>query len=147
MINTLELKRIMRKKPHLITEWQLILNKQHASSKDTNWIEGSLDYYGKLQEIIQLNFRSFKCDILRCKWYKISIMHDTPNNYIAIDFIKYLSKDKEPYIFLQHYDQIYFIPYILDKKICFVIKCAPKGRHIIHSIPDIRLNDTIEKDI
>lgn len=65
-----------------------------ASGKDTNWIEGNLEYYGKIQKNIELNFRSFKCVMLRCKWYQRSIVHDAPSNYIAIDSIKYLPEDK-----------------------------------------------------
>jgi hypothetical protein len=35
-----------------------------ASSKDKNIIEGNLQYVGKIQEIIGLDYRSFKCCIL-----------------------------------------------------------------------------------
>ena len=39
----------------------------HASTKDTNLIEGKIEYVGKIQEILQLNFRSFKCVVFKYK--------------------------------------------------------------------------------
>ena len=41
-----------------------------ASSKDKNIIEGNLQYVGKIQEIIELDYRSFKCCIFKCRWYE-----------------------------------------------------------------------------
>jgi len=36
-----------------------------ASSKDKNIIEGNLQYVGKIQEIIELDYLSFKCCIFK----------------------------------------------------------------------------------
>ena len=41
-----------------------------ASSKDKNIIKVSLQYVGKIQEIIELDYRSFKCHSFKCKWYE-----------------------------------------------------------------------------
>ena len=41
-----------------------------ASSKDKKIVEGNLQYVGKIQEIIKLDYRSFKCCIFKCKWYE-----------------------------------------------------------------------------
>lgn len=38
-----------------------------ASSKDKNIIEGILQYVWKIQEIIELDYRSFKCYIFKCR--------------------------------------------------------------------------------
>lgn len=38
-----------------------------ASTKDSYLIEGKIQYVGKIQEILQLNFRSFKCVVFKCK--------------------------------------------------------------------------------
>lgn len=39
-------------------------------SKATNIIEGNLQYVGKIQEIIELDYHSFKCCIFKCRWYE-----------------------------------------------------------------------------
>ena len=41
-----------------------------ASSKVKNIIEGNLQYVGKIQEIIDLEYHSFKCCIFKCRWYE-----------------------------------------------------------------------------
>ena len=41
-----------------------------ASSKDKNIIEGNLQYVRKIQEIIELDYRFFKCCIFKCRWYE-----------------------------------------------------------------------------
>jgi hypothetical protein len=51
-----------------------------SSSKDKNIIEGNIQYVGKIQEIIKLDYRSFKCCIFKCKWYEAferTQIHDT----------------------------------------------------------------------
>ena len=39
------------------------------SSKNKNIIEVSIQYVGKIQEIIELDYWSFKCCIFKCRWY------------------------------------------------------------------------------
>ena len=74
----------------------------HASLRDTNLIQGTLKYVGKIQEIIQLDYRSLQCVILKCKWFETldrrTILHDRLSDYFAIDFTCILLDNKEPYI-------------------------------------------------
>lgn len=61
-----------------------------ASTKDTNLIEGKIQYVGKIQEILQLDFRSFKCVLFKCKWFegfvnRRKMLHDIPSGSYAID--------------------------------------------------------------
>jgi len=79
----------------------------HASTKDTNLIEGKIQYVGQIQEILQLNFRSFKCVVFKCKWFeghvnRRIILHDIPSGYYAINSTQYLPQDKDPYVLPQH---------------------------------------------
>ena len=54
--------------------------RSHASTKDKNFIEGTLQYIKKIQQIIQLNYRPFQCVVFICKWFdtldKRTILHD-----------------------------------------------------------------------
>lgn len=82
-----------------------------ASSKDKNVIEGNLQYVGKIQEIIELDYRSFKCSIFKCKWYEAFNMtqrHDIHSGLFSIDSSKYLPLDKEPYVLPIHCEQVFF---------------------------------------
>ena len=80
-----------------------------ASSKYKNIIEGNLQYVGKIQEIIELDYWSFKCSIFKCRWYEAFeriLKHDTHSGLFSIDSLRYLPKDKEPYVLPIHCEQV-----------------------------------------
>ena len=81
-----------------------------ASSKDKNIIEGNLQYVGKIQEIIELDYRSFKCCIFKCRWYEAferTRRHDTHSGFFSIESSRFLPKDKEPYVLPIHCEQVF----------------------------------------
>jgi hypothetical protein len=81
-----------------------------ASSKDKNIIEGNLQYVGKIQEIIELDYRSFKCCIFKCRWYEAferTQRHDTHSGLFSIDSSRFLPEDKEPYVLPIHCEQVF----------------------------------------
>jgi len=55
--------------------WVLVTFYQTSclNSRDGNQIQGKLDYFEKLKEIIKLDCRSFKCMIFKCKWLEFLI--------------------------------------------------------------------------
>ena len=74
-----------------------------ASSKDKNIFEGNLQYVGKIEEIIELDYQSFKCCVFKCIWYvafERTQRHDTHSGLFSIDYLRYLPKYKEPGIIL-----------------------------------------------
>ena len=82
-----------------------------SSSKDKNIVEGNLQYVGKIKEIIELDYRSFKCCIFKCKWYEAferTRRHDAHCGLFSIDSSKYLLEDKEPYVLPIHCEQVFF---------------------------------------
>lgn len=95
-------------------EWWLIFDQVScASTKDTNLIEGKIQYVGKIQEIIQWNFKSFKYVVFKCNRFKgfvnrRTILHDIPSGYYAIESTRYLPQKKEPYVLPKHCNQIFF---------------------------------------
>lgn len=42
---------------------------RRSCSKDKNIIEQNLQYVGKIQEIIELDYFYFQCSIFECRWY------------------------------------------------------------------------------
>ena len=82
-----------------------------ASSKDKNVIEGNLQYVGKIQEIIELDYHSFKCCIFNCKWYEafnMTRIHDIRSGLFYIYSSKYIPQYKEPYVLPIHYEHVFF---------------------------------------
>jgi len=81
-----------------------------ASSKDKNIIEGNLQYVGKIQEIIELDYHSFKCCIFKCRWYEAferTGRHDTHSGLFSIYSSRFLAEDKEPYVLPIHCEQVF----------------------------------------
>ena len=75
------------------------------SSKDKNIIEGNLQYVGKIQEIIELDYRCFQCCIFKCRWYESferTRRHDTHSGLFSIYSSRFLPKDKDPYVIPIH---------------------------------------------
>ena len=63
-------------------------NRESRRSKDKTMIEANLQYVGKIQQIIQLDYHSFKCCIFKCRWYEIferTQRHDTHSGLFSID--------------------------------------------------------------
>jgi hypothetical protein len=76
-----------------------------ANSKDKNIIEGNLHYVGKIQEIIELDYCSFKCCIFKCRWYEAfdrTRRHDTHSGLFSTNSSRFLPEDKEPYVLPIH---------------------------------------------
>jgi hypothetical protein len=81
-----------------------------ARSKEKNIIEGNLQYVGKIQEIIELDYRSFKCCIFKSRWYESferKLRHDTHSGLFSIDSSRFLQEDKEPYVLPIHYEHVF----------------------------------------
>lgn len=82
-----------------------------SSSKDKNIVEGNLQYVGKIQEIIELDYCSFKCCNIKCRWYEAferTHRHDTHSGLFSIDSSCFLLEDKEPYVLPIHCECKYF---------------------------------------
>ena len=82
-----------------------------SSSNDKNIIEGNLQYVGKIQQIIEFDYHSFKCFIFKCRWYEAfdrTRRHDTHSWLFSIDSSRFLPEDKEPYVLPIHCEKIFF---------------------------------------
>ena len=43
-------------------------SREFASAKDTSPVDALLSYYGRIQEIWELDYREFKVGLFKCKW-------------------------------------------------------------------------------
>ena len=96
---------------------------------DENLIERKLGYIGKIQEIMQVNFLSFKC-----KWWDTfdinNVKVDHNSGLIHIKFEEMLLETKDPYSFPKHCNLTYFYPGVLDKDWWFVQRHDLRSKHI-----------------
>jgi hypothetical protein len=105
-----------------------------ASARDLNLLDGELDYVGKIQDILEVNLRSFTIILFHVQWFQViqrgpnrTVRRD-PNGFYAIDSSKLLRKNEDPFALPQHCEQIFFHPDILDDKWLYVVHVTPRGR-------------------
>ena len=116
-----------------------------SSHHDENLIEGKLGYVEKIQEIMQVDFSSFQCVILKCKWWdtfdlnNLKVDHDSGK--ICINSKKMLVETTEPYVFPKHCNQVFFHPDVLDWDLWFVLRHDPRSKHIFDNNSVVMPND------
>ena len=42
-----------------------------ASARDFNLLDGELDYVGKIQDILEVNLRSFRSIVFHVQWFQV----------------------------------------------------------------------------
>ena len=84
-----------------------------------------------------MDFSSFQCVIFRCKWWdtfdqnNVNEYHDS--RIICINSREMWDEDKEPYFFPKHCNQVFFYPDMLDRDWWFVLRHAPRSKHIFEN--------------
>lgn len=84
----------------------------HASHCHQNLIKGKLVYVEKMQQIMQVDFLTFQCVILRCKWwdtfYWSNVKENCDSGIVCINSKRKQVETKEPQVFSKHYNQVFF---------------------------------------
>ena len=84
-----------------------------------------LGYIRKIQEIIEVDFSSFQCDIFRRKWWDTfdwnNVKEDHNSRLICINSIKMWDEAKEPYVFPKPCNHVFFYLDVLDRGWWFVL--------------------------
>lgn len=86
--------------------------KGYASARDLNPSEGVLDYYGLLQEILQVRYGTYKVVLFKCKWYDILREHQgykIENGTLLLNSSR-LQWTNEPYILASQARQCFYVP-------------------------------------
>ena len=90
----------------------------HAIHHVENIIEGKLGYVGKIQDIILVDFSSFQCVSLRCKWWdtfnRNNVKEYCDSELICINSRNMWDECKETCVFPKHCNQVFFYPYVFD---------------------------------
>ncbi|MCO5560912.1 hypothetical protein L7F22_014532 [Adiantum nelumboides] len=105
-------------------------------ASNTSNIEVRLDYYGLIQDILEVNYRRFSHFILDVRWFKVikrernaTVRRDQSGLY-AIDS-KAIWRDKnDTFVFPHQCEQVVFYPTRSNPRWWYVIQTAPRSRHI-----------------
>ncbi|XP_020876242.1 uncharacterized protein LOC110227178 isoform X3 [Arabidopsis lyrata subsp. lyrata] len=126
----------------------------HGQNKaTTNYgilVSGGTDYYGVLQEIIEVQYPgllNLRCILFKCDWYDPVIGRGVRTNNLGVVDVNASRRYQrfEPFILASQAQQVSFIPYPRIRETgvlwLFVIKIAPRGR-IIGVSDEIPLQNT-----
>lgn len=91
-----------------------------ASTKDHNWSETNLTYFGVIRQILQLDYVEFKETVFYCDWVRVEdktgCKVDPATNMILVNLTKLKSKDHvkdEPFVCAsQKIKQVFYSKYL-----------------------------------
>ncbi|XP_021775493.1 uncharacterized protein LOC110739334 [Chenopodium quinoa] len=93
---------------------------EFASAKDTSPVDAQLSYYGRIQEIWELDYREFKVGLFKCKWVdniRRNIRHD---DFTLVD-LGHLRDSLEPFILASQAKQVFYVTDPADPKWSIVL--------------------------
>ncbi|XP_019255451.1 PREDICTED: uncharacterized protein LOC109234065 [Nicotiana attenuata] len=89
------------------------LTTSFASSKDKNPVDANLTYYGRIIDIVELDYGHFKVLLFKCDWYEVE--HDI----YSLTYVYFNKKcyQEEPFILADQAHQCFYVqdPYDQDK--------------------------------
>ena len=90
-----------------------------ASSRDQNPIVGDVNYYGSIENIIELDYwREFTVVLFKCHWYQ---QEKYPPGLIRVNFSKLCHKS-DPHVLAKQVEQVFYVEDPTEKNRQYVIK-------------------------
>ncbi|KAK5824488.1 hypothetical protein PVK06_019263 [Gossypium arboreum] len=95
----------------------------YASARDSNLVEGNVEYYGLLTDIIELNYYGrWKVVLFRCDWADVNTARGIKEDQIGFTMLNFSRlihtgqqlKD-EPYVFSSQVKQVFYLKDLTDK--------------------------------
>lgn len=94
-----------------------------ASSKDQNPKVGAVNYYGSIEEIIELDYwGAFRVVLFKCCWYQ---EEKDPYGLTRVNFNKLCYKS-DPYVLSSQVQQVFYVEDPFEKNCHYVIKKLPR---------------------
>lgn len=94
-----------------------------ASIKDQNPRIGNVDYYGAIEEIIEIDYwGAFTAVLFRCCWYQ----QEKDTYGMTVVNVHKLRKKTDPYVMATQVQQVFYVKDVVDNKLHYVIKNVPK---------------------
>ena len=98
-----------------------------SSSKDKNPLIASTPYFGVIEEIWEVDYRTFSVPLFKCKWVDINTgVRIDEYGYTLVDLCKAAYKD-EPFIMASQAKQVFYVTDPSNKRWSVVLH--PKNTH------------------
>lgn len=132
-----------------------------SSRHDQNVVRAMVPYYGKLEEIVVLEYKSemqMEVVLFKCRWYKSNLRG--PNATLVEDECGFkrlrtsasstLTQDwatSEPFAFPHQVEQCFYLPYPLEpeREWSIVIPYTPRSRSVVQEKSEVVIVDHIDE--
>ncbi|KAL4561837.1 hypothetical protein LXL04_034017 [Taraxacum kok-saghyz] len=99
------------------------LTPSFASSRDKNPAVGNVDYYGRILDILELDYWSqFKVALFRCEWYQLE---KGKYGLTCVNFNKFCSSN-DPFVMPSQVHQVFYVPDPVENLLNYVISTVPR---------------------
>ncbi|PWA57309.1 hypothetical protein CTI12_AA411890 [Artemisia annua] len=99
------------------------LSPSFASSRDKNPVLGNVEYYGRVLEIIELDYWSkFKVVLFRCEWYQVE---KDELGLSCVNFNK-LCCSNDPFVMPSQVHQVFYVPDPIQNSLHYVVNKVPR---------------------
>lgn len=95
-----------------------------------------LDYFGTIQDILKVGFRSFELYIFDVKWFKVimngphATVRRDKSGLIQVDSTKVWTDQQDTFVRPEHCEQVVFKADPKDPRWLFVVQVAPRSKQI-----------------
>nr|XP_043611981.1 uncharacterized protein LOC122583665 [Erigeron canadensis] len=99
------------------------LTPSFASTRDKNPVDGNVDYYGRILEIIELDYSSsFSVVLFRCEWYQIE---KDEFALTCVNLNKFCCSD-DPFVMPNQVHQVFYVPDPIEDGLHYVMNTVPR---------------------
>ncbi|XP_052113845.1 uncharacterized protein LOC127744972 [Arachis duranensis] len=114
-----------------------------ASTKDANPIHENVSYYGRVNDIIELDYYgNFKVTLFKCDWYEARA-DAYGSTYVHFNKKCY---QEDPFVLACQVHQCFYVQDAFDKNKHYVMKTVPRDLFSISDQVDIDAEDTYENE-
>ena len=107
-------------------------SREFASTKDKSPVDAQLSYYGRIQDIWELDYCDFKVGLFRCTWVDNIRRNVKRDDFTLVD-LGYLRDTNEPFILASQAKQVFYVTDPADPKWSIVLA----GKRRILGIGDV----------
>ncbi|XP_057747099.1 uncharacterized protein LOC130966327 [Arachis stenosperma] len=119
------------------------LTTSFASTKDANPIHENVSYYGRVNDIIELDYYgNFKVTLFKCDWY------EAREDAYGSTYVHFNKKcyQEEPFVLACQVHQCFYVQDAFDKNKHYVMKTVPRDLFSISDQVAIDVEDTYENE-
>lgn len=122
--------------------------RSYSNPQEAEMHMGSVDYYGKLVDIIVLQYHSFTVPLFKCDWADTRNQRGKKVDHLGITSVNFsrlihtgVSPDDEPYIVADEAQQVFYVPDPKHADWHMVIRMKPRD---LYDMGDEDFDATIE---